>query len=80
MSRRSDRLIEHREGEGRLLFEGSASVRVRYVLDRWMEDVSRRRTTFKAKDKEDHHGPPFAYGLQVLGGCHFDIGDVDHVG
>jgi hypothetical protein len=40
MSRRAERLVKHREGEGRLHLCGNASVPVRCILDCWLEDIS----------------------------------------
>lgn len=39
MNRRKESLIEHREGNGRLMAAGNAPLPVRYILDTWLEQV-----------------------------------------
>jgi hypothetical protein len=53
VTRRSERLIDHREGEGRLLAGDADGLEVHYVLDTWSESIATGSGTFSEIQRRD---------------------------
>jgi hypothetical protein len=85
MNRRNAQLVEHQEGDGRLLAEGRQPLPVRFVLDTWQETIATGSGTCSEIQRRDGFvwwkgeglGNP-AFTLETADGHRFRVALFDH--